>query len=196
MHTDAPRKKSLDENIGMSTRRLISRTIIEWTKFLTIHGVHNIIRTKIKLMQIIWVVCLVLSNIFCAYTIYKCVDEYFQYGVNTQFRTRNEIPMPMPAVSVCNQSPFTTQSGRSFALNYLREVTNVSNLSGYIDLKQYAAIDETNLYSDESKYKEFFEDMVVQAKHVVEDRRNFGFRIDEIMLQCYFNHVKCDFTRE
>jgi hypothetical protein len=181
---------------GMSARRLISSTVTEWAKATSIHGVPNITRNRITLMTVVWLACLILSNIFCAYLIYKSVHEYFQYSVHTQIRTMNEIPMPMPAVSVCNQNPFTTATGRQFALDYIREVVNESSISSYDDLKQFAFIDEVNLFSDESKYKDFFEDMVIQAKHVAENRKSFGYKIDEIMLQCYFNYEKCNFTRE
>ncbi len=66
---------------------------VELSKSSSFHGYPNIFRTKRKTLKLMWIFCFIVSNGFCAYLILKSILEYLEYGVNTQIRVVNQIPM-------------------------------------------------------------------------------------------------------
>jgi hypothetical protein len=188
--------KDLKLDLNPSKKKIILEKFLEWSKNSSSHGYPHFFRTNRIPLKIMWMICFIIANGLCAYLILKSCSEYLEFSVNTQIRVINQIPMDFPSFQICNQNPFVSTIGRKFVLDYLRENLN-ENVSSYKTLREYATIEEENLYSKKSEYENLFEGVLIKAKNSnksVQD--SLGYTLDKLMLQCYFNYEKCDFTRD
>jgi hypothetical protein len=81
------------EHEDSSVRRRAVEAFVDWSKSTSFHGYPNIFRTKRITLKLMWIICFTISNAFCSYMIVKSMLEYLEYGVNTQIRVVNQIPM-------------------------------------------------------------------------------------------------------
>ncbi len=99
-------------------------------------------------------------------------------------------------VQICNQNPFVTAAGQQFVLDYFRNNIN-ENITNYDTLKQFVIINETDLYSSKGEYETLFEGLLLSGKNSDDDiKKTFGYNIEHLMLQCYFNYANCNFTKD
>ena len=78
----------------------IKSTFLELALNTTFQGVQNIARTDIRLLQVIWFICILISSCGCIYVCVKTLLNYLQYEVVTKITQINEIPSLFPVVTV------------------------------------------------------------------------------------------------
>ncbi|CAF0973946.1 unnamed protein product [Brachionus calyciflorus] len=101
-------RKNLKEQLKTSFK--------DWILDSTSHGFPKIFKTERPILKIMWIIGLCVSIGLCSYLITRSIMNYVEFGVTTTIRYRTEIPMELPAVSICQNSMFTTEKGEQFIL--------------------------------------------------------------------------------
>lgn len=153
----------------------------------TLHGLSNLIRTESIVFKIIWFACLITSGSVCCVLINRTVLEYLRYEVTTKIRNIKENEVDFPAIAICNSNALVTEFAEDFLISYIENNTNYSfanvenrleSLSGFLsnntELKQQISFSFYNLN--------------------IEIKKKFGLPVEELILKCEFNHIKCNLT--
>jgi hypothetical protein len=69
------------------------------------------------LVQIIWLLILLGSTGATCFLIAKSLMDYFKYEVTTQIKIVNEIPIPFPTITFCDNNPFSSKEAEEFMQN-------------------------------------------------------------------------------
>lgn len=159
----------------------LKKKVAEWCSYSTTHGVSNISRADNKLVKFIWILCLVVSSIYCFYTIVNIIVSYLSYEVIINIDVVDKAPIDFPAVSVCNLNPLD----RRFSQTYIDKVLARHNLS------HVSNIEKIDINPNTVKY-------LIKA-NILADRnlskaeiRKFGFEIDFMLFRCFFNNIACN----
>ncbi len=80
---------------------LIKRSLKEIFLSSTIHGIPNILRAKHLTVQIIWLVCFIVSICSCSYFIIANILEFLEYRALTTMKVISERKIEFPTISFC-----------------------------------------------------------------------------------------------
>ena len=95
-------------------RQELKSSFKDWILDSTSHGFPKIFKTNRLITKIMWIICLCASIGLCAYMIASAIMGFFQYEVTTKIRQKTEIPIDLPALSICQNEMFLTEEGRNF----------------------------------------------------------------------------------
>ena len=84
-------------------------------------------------VQFIWLLILLGSTGATFYFISKSVIDYFNYDVVSQTCVINEMPTQFPAVTFCDNNPFSTEEAKVF-MEHVANSNGLSSLQSYFDL--------------------------------------------------------------
>jgi hypothetical protein len=168
----------IDSKHGTQKEALISEMISELCRNSTSHSLQKIGKSKHLLIKIIWIVSSIFSISFCSYVIIKTVGEYLKYDVVTNIRVHTEIEPEYPSIAFCNKNPIVKEEGRQIFLNYLKEM-NVTNPEDNITTSLLSG----DLYQKTMTY--FIQNTTNEQK------KKMGYSLEEIILFCEFNFIKC-----
>ncbi|CAF1109062.1 unnamed protein product [Brachionus calyciflorus] len=102
-------------------RRKLKNSFKDWILDSTSHGFPKIFKTERLSLKVMWTIGLCISIGFCSYLIARSIMNYVQFGVTTTIRYKTEIPMDLPAVSICQNLMFSTQKSAEFKENVWRK---------------------------------------------------------------------------
>jgi hypothetical protein len=97
------------------------------------HGIPRIVDTGSKLFKVIWLICFFGSLGMCIYMVYRCINQYLQYGVNTVQEFVEDSTFEFPMISFCNVNTFASRSAYRYLRDYYNERYNV-NITNYEEL--------------------------------------------------------------
>ena len=155
----------------------IKKSAIEVAVSSTAHGIPNIFRTDLKILQIMWFICICLSSAACVFLCVKSILKYYEYEVVTKISQIMEYPTSFPAISICNANGLTSEA----AYNFFEEIKAKENLSK-ADL-------ENNFYNDIILTKAMSERYNLSEAKL----KSFGLPFETSLDYCLFNgKVKCN----
>ena len=173
----------------------IKEKFIELSASSTSHGYPNMFRTKYWSVRIMWLVFFVAAALFCAFMIYRSVNDYLQYDVVTKIKEYSELPTDFPAITICNLNPLLSENSYSILQPYLKEIT--INIDPYVD--------ETNLtVSQIQSLSSSYEDLLSAKTFALNDamdpsfndsnRAALGLDFGKSLIYCKYNGKLCNET--
>ena len=92
---------------------------LEWSKRSSVDCYGKIFEYETHSVRVVWLFIFVASVSFTAFIVNNTIMEYFDHEVVSQIRVVYEKPVEFPAVTICNNNPFTTKEAREiFLQNY------------------------------------------------------------------------------
>lgn len=93
--------KNAKKSISIQEENLILKEIRVWCETSTSHGIPKIIRSKTKFQKLLWLIVFLSSTSYCIYALYADFQNYFKYRVLTYVNTVYDMPVILPAISIC-----------------------------------------------------------------------------------------------
>ena len=104
----------------------------EELKYLKIDGLPNIVRSKHRVLEILWLSIFISASCACTLLIAFTFIDYFNFEVSTSIRYLHETQSVFPTVTLCNLNPFTTD----YAVDLFAQV-NIRNFADLAGLPDY-----------------------------------------------------------
>ena len=108
--------KKVDQNLSMKEKdkkkikwNILKETFIEFSQRTDINAYGKIFEYENYLVKFLWSIVLLGSLGVTAWVLSWSVLEYSQYGVVSQIGVVYENPTEFPAVTFCDNNPFTTE---------------------------------------------------------------------------------------
>ena len=168
---------------GQSVDSLLKEVLRDTCMSTTTHGVPKILKTNSHtILKIIWILCLITCVTAGSVSIYKSIEQYLSYPSFISTSIVEEIPTEFPAVTICNMKSVNSSTidgdivTKSAAIN-----NNFSSLFEWLETEHYTL----RLYVNNN------------PKYTEERRKAMGFKIEDMLVSCYFNYLPCyatDFT--
>ena len=86
----------------------------------TVHGIPRLVQSHSLLAKLIWIFCFIFSACYCVYMIFSTVDNYLDYGTVVDINYLTEKSVTFPAITICNQNQFQTNSSFALVENFTR----------------------------------------------------------------------------
>lgn len=163
------------------------QNIIEFAGSLSIHGIPNLVRSTGRVSRICWTIVTLISLAVSGYYMMSGITNFLAYDVTTKIRFIDEQPANFPSVTICNVNPFTTK--------YSLEWLNLSLINSGLVLNGTSPLSAENLVYqglDNAWYSAISSAMSPETIDSV--KKQLGFTIDQFILDCNFNNMKCNLT--
>ena len=148
----------------------------------------KIAQTPHKTLKVFLLVSVCASTGVCSFLVIKTLLAYFSYGVNTTSRTIFEEPTEFPMVTICNQSPFTTD----YSLEFLQSVNSqVSPQASLFSIDQMSNLSLSSRMLLKSQV--FTRAITTMNSKTFSDltRQKLGHSLNDTLLSCTFNNQAC-----
>ena len=107
------------------------------------------------------------------FLIIRSITNFFEFETVTKTTVRYQSPAEFPTITICNINPFVNEAGI------------LKLVEGNITRKNFTSQKKFNQYL---RFKAF--------NLSLEDRKNLGLKIDELIYDCSFNGEQCDFDND
>lgn len=156
----------------------LKNSLIVWSLNSTCHGLSNIVRSKIWIIKIMWTICFLVSATYCFHEVVVVIKMYLRYPVLVDIQLIHESPTIFPAITLCNLNQFNPTRSK-----YLTDrIINKHNLT----FGNENAVEYTQKVSEQLKLE-------IKYMNLNESElKSLGYTIDEMLLSCSFNQIKCD----
>lgn len=144
----------------------------KWCEESTTHGLVKISDNKQHwLMRIVWLLSFLAGLTYCSYLIVLTLIDYMSYPVTTNIQVYVEQPTQLPAIMICNLSPF-----RSVGTEFLSQI-GINNISNNLTFDDYFTVTskkvKTVLLFSNSSLKQLLatqlQDMLISCKFTYGD---------------------------
>lgn len=113
---------------------------------------------------------------------------YLDFDVTTTMRLIREEKIIFPVVSICNLNPLITKEADHYVREYFQNEYNIS-VDNYEDLLNELPLDEIG---DDFRWLIY---QTNDPKFNETRKKSFGFRADQMILDCYFASEKCTLSQ-
>ena len=169
----------------------IKNRLSEWFLDTEIHGLPNIARADNMAIRIMWTICFFISLGTCSFLVYRSINSYLEYDVNSKFDVIYEAPAVFPTVTICNQNPFITDE----AFEYVK-----SSMDKFgITFESF--VNETDMPKNELPGTQLKQSLfnamylaIVNTENVsnkAEFRKSMGLSIEQMIISCEFESNEC-----
>ena len=115
----------------------------EELKLLKVDGIPNIVRSKNRLLQLIWLILLFVFVSICIMLIIDSVNAYLRFDVTTKSRLLRETRATFPTITICQVNPFST--------DYATQLMKQANTTSMYALELYTKNTTGAYLTDASK---------------------------------------------
>ena len=174
----------------------MKRILTEWANATTAHGINNIIRSNHKFIKVIWILFFLASASYCIYTIIESLTLYFQYETTISISELHESPTQYPSVTICNKSPFYTNSRYNETVPTVLLLKNI--LAKYNFTLNFTQGGFSSTNNPLALYSNFYKILMrISANEFklssITDKYNLGYKLsDHMLLSCFFNGKSCN----
>ena len=196
-----------ESSIKLQIKKVIINLIINSST----HGLPNILRAKIFIIKILWIMFFILSACFCMFLVYKSIMDYLDYEVVTKIRFIREDKAEFPTITICNKSPFTSEYSIEFLIQLFQNLTNKTTNENIIDTSLFnfnnEQINNISDFNNNTKFitrLEFFNNLfkndmlfnlalTTAASNQLTDnqRKRLSYSLDEMLINCKFVSLSC-----
>ena len=151
-------------------------------------AVLKIIWTPHLILRAFLIICVLISSCLSSYLVVQSFINYFDYEVITVSRTITEASSIFPKVTICMQSPFITKN----SIDFLKEINQKVNPN--IDIFDYDQIKNLSFANKSALIDDIIELAILtmlSKNFTNEQRKNFGHKLDDILIKCNFNGIAC-----
>jgi hypothetical protein len=154
---------------------LIKERLVELISSSTFHALPNIVKTKSKVVKVMWIVCFLVSSGFCANLVIQSLTNYLKFDVVSLTRAVYEPFSEFPAILLCNKN------------NVKFEVFNESEIEEINNKTRYLNISEVHTMLEFARKRVF-------SKYNFENNRNsnFNVQLDELLITCRHGSWYCN----
>ena len=131
----------------------------------TLHGIPRILKSKSFLSKLMWVVCFLGATGFCIFLVAMSIDDYLQFNTVVDIAYNSEIPIALPAITICNLNQFQSNSSFEFA-------------------KQQQLSDTEDFWKSS-----YLIDSMLELNETYRD--SFSYSLKETLLSCHSNSLNC-----
>lgn len=157
-------------------KNVIKKTLIEWCKDSTSHGLFNIMKAQNIAIRLIWIICFLCSSGVCCYMIAQTISSYLSNPVSTTISVIDELPATFPTVTMCFLSPLAPDE------NVYAEIEKLmSNQTNYTD--RSLSLNQITSSRRISYYLYNLNDS---------EKKAFGNTVENSLYICKFNSKLCD----
>ena len=150
-------EKSNEQNENLSKLTTLKNEFVEWSLLTKFDGFSKVFQTKVVAIKIIWLVIFLLFTGLTAALVIKNITGFCKFEVTSLIEVKIERPTNFPAITICNNNPFTSSQSQSLmdmiALeNYGITMTNMT----YDQAFQYSSSlnDLTKMYAKSLNYSD------------------------------------------
>uniref|UniRef100_A0A1I8JAQ9 Amiloride-sensitive sodium channel n=1 Tax=Macrostomum lignano TaxID=282301 RepID=A0A1I8JAQ9_9PLAT len=101
----------------------VSDTARAFLESTSIRGVGKILKSQSKFLRRLWALFVLGSTSLLFYSAFKVTIDYLQYDVNIQTRLDIDDATPFPAVSICNNQPFSERAYEEWSAKRIKSPT-------------------------------------------------------------------------
>jgi hypothetical protein len=93
-----------------------------WLRFIelsgesTAHGYHNIFKTRLTVIRLMWISVFIVSTAIFTYLLMNCIREFQKHEVKSTTSIAREPKMKLPMLSFCNSKPMMTKFASDYAI--------------------------------------------------------------------------------
>lgn len=176
---DKNEEEKNEQSISVSFKKIV----LDWFTNLNVYGLPKIFRNENSFSRIIWIICFIISFIYCMHTVGQLLQNYYSNPSYISTEIVQEIPTPFPAITICNIKLVNrTRSSTYLDANVLNfDLRNFTDPYSYIITQEYST--KLTLNSDSNLTNK--------------TKKELGFLIEDMLISCYFNYIPCtaeDFT--
>lgn len=152
------------------------------------HGISHISKNGNWLIKILWIVCFCASCSYCIYNLSLSLVDFFNYDVHTKVEIHRKTSIEFPALTICHKN-----------------LINSTKLRKYSPDLFYKFLESKIFFQSFNLTDSMFENLsIMEANFILNflennnEINNFTYEIDDFLLDCIFNFVKCtknDFER-
>lgn len=162
--------------------KYIEEIVCESAAESTTHGLPHIIKRKNLFVRLVWAACFFISAVICSYMIAVSIMNYFEYETVTKAQRVQLAQTEFPAISICNMNSFMTNKSYEFTKSVLGTVGFNGNSSENMNY----------LFDNRLRTLKLNSASFVFIKNLTdEEKKSFGYDLNETMLSCTFNLDDC-----
>lgn len=186
-------KKLAKMNIDKSLFKKIKEKFLFWIQDLTLHGFPKIFKTDLLVLKVIWIFFTILSISSCCFFIINTINNFLKFEVTTVFRQKSQIPIEIPALSICHKQFFLTQQGNDFLLEF-KKIRDIDNIFNSTYLKSITQSSHESLNMDVFTYLTVSNAMDYNISDNV--KKSLGFNIDSYLISCLYSTQPCNIDED
>ena len=157
------------KDIEIEVSKKIHKRVVE----VRIDGVPNMLRSHLKIWQLVWLLVFVSSSVISCYLIIKSTGEYLEYQVTTSYRLVSEKSPTFPTISICNLNALNS--------DYFVQLMNDANLTSTINFDPYI-----NLLALENYHVQ------TTGRYFSNEEKRAMFDMDGFIISCTFLNKPCN----
>ena len=96
----------MSEEENKTVKELIIKKTKDALESTSIHAIPNVLRSKSKVLRIIWVACLFISICACGRYLFQSLSSYLEHETVTKFQVNNVNQLQFPVISICDFKSF------------------------------------------------------------------------------------------
>lgn len=167
----------------------VKNKFLIWIQDSSLHGFPKIFKTDILALKFIWMIFIGLSIGSCCFYIINTITNFLKFEVTTVFRQQIQIPIELPALSLCHKEFFLTQKGNEFVEKFMK-IRNMDNIFNSTFLQSITQSPHASLYTDLFGYFAKFSAMDYNITD--DEKKSFGFAIDSYLISCLYSTQACN----
>jgi hypothetical protein len=183
------------------------RIITHWLQNTSSHGVPKIFNAKTKFMKFLWLIVFLTGFSACVALTIINVIEFFKYKTTVSIEYLSDEPTDFPAVTFCNLYPlneirlfsklFVSDKHTRLSSTYTHLLSTLSIYKCIENDTEYSPLWmqclNTSSWRDVNNYLvKSIKSKLANSKLSTDDLYQFGFYLNETLLDCEYNHVKCN----
>ena len=159
---------------------LMKKEFVEWSLLTKFDCYSKIFENEVFWIKIVWVLLFLLFTGFTAWLVIFNIINYFHYEVTSIIEVKNERPSNFPAITICNNNPFTSLNAQSL-------MDTFSNLSFGKIIDNMTFFEAYTYNSNISEYTK----MYVNSPFYNDINRSSLAAFSTIPYRCFFNGDDC-----
>ena len=96
----------MSEEENKTVKEQIIKNTKDTLESSSIHAIPNILRSKSKVLRVIWVACLLVSICACGRYLFQSISSYLERETVTKFQVNNVNELQFPVISICDLKSF------------------------------------------------------------------------------------------
>ena len=186
-------KKSDELNETLSKLTTLKNEFVKWSLLTKFDGFSKVFQTNIVGLKIIWLMIFLLFTALTAALVIKNITDFCKFEMTSLIEVKIERPTNFPAVTICNNNPFTSNQSQSLmdmiALeNYGITMTNMTYLQAFhfsssineltkmnVNSLNYSDIERENLADSPILYLFLFNKMDISENSIQYFRRYYSY---------------------
>jgi hypothetical protein len=175
---------------SFNLKKKVKKLLVDWLNRTSSHGLPNAVRAKTQFTRIVWLTFFFICLVLCCIAINQAFVDYYKYDTIITTKLIRESPTDYPAVTFCNLNPFNEQRAMSFMEKSLKGPGMVKCTDKNANLSEQRLCLTASMMTNSYQMR-VLKRRLLNANLTNEERINYGFTIDDMLIDCEFNNKPC-----